>query len=404
MRKAIASSVNRFRVAKISPKDCHLRTSFVNCGPAIATRFEVSGGSVFFPVRLRRDDRDLRRIDVITSPFHGATRDPLKLHIVKFGRVRGDTKKGQSVSEIIRSFPNITSATTFQGSLVIEKKKPSRGHFFLSNMRVPGVGRFSARKTSKNPIKVVGPSFVHRISFCSTTCPTTHKGTLDSILSFGLRSKGGRGFSLQKIVKTSSVKFSTGKPTNGGAACRISVHHSCLRFLFSVVKLPFLPAFASTRFGIGRAFSQGGRLTVLKLKTVSSVGLGANVRSVDRGGRCVLTCLPIIGRGACALKTICGRCSNGGVCSLVIDQDRLGGGGVGCESGSRDSRRGLALGCHSSRVRGGLHDRGVFHFPFFQLGINKGLRCTACAGHACRGRFAAVPEIVGCRASLKLLG
>lgn len=355
--KDMASSVKRFAVRRIPPNVCHLRTSTMKCGAALASRCVLSAEGLGVSVRVRRGPARLRNIAVATSPFQHSLRDPMKLHVVKLRRVRGDPKTGHSVSHMIRSCPNMTfSPTKCHGSLVMQNNSPSRGHFCLSKIRVPGVGRFDARNTSNNPMNVVGTSFVERMGFCAKTFPTSQNGSLDSILSFGLHSKSVRQGSLGTALNTSRMSLTSGKRLNGGASCLISIHRSCLRFLFSVLKLPLLPAFASTRFGLGAHFSRHGRLAMLNLTNVSGVGLGADLR--NRGTRCVLDCLPGVRRRAFALKTICHRCTKTRMRSIIVDRDCLGGHGAGCLRGSRSARRGLALQLHSMRRRAGLELRG----------------------------------------------
>lgn len=353
-----ASTGKGFLVARIPPNVCHLRTSFLKCGARLAPRCQMGRIAPCMRVRLRRRGTSLGRIIIATSPFRGMPRDPIDLQIVNLRRVRGTPNTGQSVSGIMRGCPKMTfSPVNCHGSLVIQKNNPSRGHFCLSKMRVPGVGRFDARKTSKNPIKLVSTSLVHDIGFCDKTFPTSGNGTLDDMLSFDLHSKSVRHGSLGTALNTSRISLDSGKRVNGGASCLISMHRSCLRTLFGVLNLPFLPTCASTSFGVGAHFSDRGRLALLNLKKVSHVGLGLKVR--NRSTRCVLDCLPRVGRRACAMKNICHRCSRQRIRSVMLDRDCLGGHGMGCHSGSRDDRRGLALQLNSVRRRAGLHVRGA---------------------------------------------
>lgn len=358
--KTSASSLNAFGVRRMPPNVCDLRTSYVKCRAISAPRCVISTSAPFVRVRVRRSTGLLGAMIIIPSPFQQDVRDPIDVHVVNLRRVRGDPKTGQSISHVMHSCPNISfSPVNCHGSLVIQNNSPSRGHFCVSNVRVPGVGRFTARNTSKKPMDVIGTSLVHRVAFCANTFPTGHSKTLDSILSFHLGSKGPSGRTFGTAVNTSRISLDKTNRLKRHAACLFSTHRSCLRLLFGTLKLPFLPGFVSKRFGAGAHFGRRDRLALLNLTNVSGVGLGAS--RGKRSTRCLLDCLPAVRRRAFALKTSCERCGKERMRSLVLDRGCLGGHGLGCHGGSSSSRSGLALHLHSARRGAALHFRGRAH-------------------------------------------
>ncbi len=356
---AIASATNIFLFRRIPPNVASFQIITCNFIPFRAPRCVISTMAPRIGIRLRRSIGSLKMLAIHPHSCNGAPRSPVKIRIVKIHRVRGDPKTNESVSQVIHNCPNITfSPINCHGSLVIHKNNPSRGHFCVSKVRVPGVGRFTARKTANKPIDVIGTSLIERVGFCAKTFPTSHSKTVDSILSFHLGRKFARHRSIGTALKTSRTTLDKDKRVKGGAACLCSVHRSCLRLLFGVVNLPFLPGFVSKRIGIGAGLAPHSRLAFVTLNNVSHVRLGVSLGNRDRDSSCVLDCLPGVRRRACAINTDCGRCKNGRVRAIILDRGCRGGGGLGCHSGSRDIRRGLVFHLRSTRRGAALHTRG----------------------------------------------
>jgi hypothetical protein len=262
-----------FTLTKIEPGFYQLKVSAVGYNTYVSETFrttKAAGATINIPLQ----EADIRLEEVTVKPnfFQKKEESPTSLRTIGIDEIEKNPGGNRDITKVIQSFPGVSSASAFRNDVIVRGGGPSENKFYLDGVEIPNLNHFATQGASGGPAGIINVDFIREVDFYSGAFPATYSNAMSSVLAFSQKNANTEKPKFRTTIGASDLAFSSEGPINEKTTYLASVRRSYLQFLFSALKLPFLPTYNDFQFKVK---------TKINAKTeLSFIGLGAYDNSV----------------------------------------------------------------------------------------------------------------------------
>jgi len=258
-----------FELNNVNPGFQNLRISYIGYKTAIYRDVLVTRSQVAFAtVVLEPDSRQLNEFNVRSSPFNKTQESPVSLRTIGLAEIERNPGGNRDISNVLRSFPGVGSTPAFRNDIIIRGGAPSENRFFLDGVEVPLINHFQTQGASGGPVGIINVNLIREVDFLSGAFPANRGNALSSILEFKQIDGNRDKWKFRGTIGSSDAAVAADGPIGQKSSLIVSARASYLQFLFSALKLPFLPTYYDMQFKFKYAIDERRELTVLGLGAI----------------------------------------------------------------------------------------------------------------------------------------
>jgi hypothetical protein len=282
-----------FMFTGIKPGFTELRASCIGFKPYISEAIMVTNSKqVNLDILLEESEVQISEVVIKASPFRKKIESPLSARIIGIDEIERNPGGNRDISKVIQSFPGVASTPAFRNDVIVRGGGPNENRFYIDNVEIPYLNHFSTQGASGGPVGIINIDFVRSVDFLSGAFPASKGNALSSVLNFSLADGNKDKMKYRTILGASDLGLTVDGPTGKNSSLIMSVRRSYLQFLFSALKLPFLPTYTDFQFKYKVRIDDKNELTFLGLGAKDDFSLNLKANETDFQ-RYILNYIPV---------------------------------------------------------------------------------------------------------------
>lgn len=233
-----------YLIENIEPGFIRLEISVLGYARKLSPQIQIiSNRKSSLDISLAKTSTQLKEVVVESDPFERPDETPLSMQTIGVTEIEKAAGANRDVSRVIQSFPGVASNPAFRNDIIIRGGAPNENRFYLDEIEVPNINHFQTQGASGGPVGMINVNLIREVDFYSGAFPANRGNMLSSLLSFK-QLDGNKDKLKGKITLGSSdLGLTLDGPIGKKTTFVFSARQSYLQFLFSALKLPFLPTY-----------------------------------------------------------------------------------------------------------------------------------------------------------------
>jgi hypothetical protein len=312
-----------FMFTGIKPGFTELRASCIGFKPYISEAIMVTNSKqVNLDILLEESEVQISEVVVKASPYRKKIESPLSARIIGIDEIERNPGGNRDISKVIQSFPGVASTPAFRNDVIVRGGGPNENRFYIDNVEIPYLNHFSTQGASGGPVGIINVDFVRSVDFISGAFPASKGNALSSILNFTLADGNKDKMKYRTILGASDLGLTVDGPTGKHSSLILSVRRSYLQFLFSALKLPFLPTYTDFQFKYKVRLDDKNELTILGLGAKDDFSLNLKANETDFQ-RYILDYIPVQNQYSYVFGTVWKHFRDNGYDTWVVSRNYL---------------------------------------------------------------------------------
>lgn len=268
-----------YQISGLEPKLYNVEAT--SLGFRKATVYEVqtfNNRPVFVNIEMMEDAQLLEAVDIVASPFSKKEEAPVSMRTIGVSEIERNPGGNRDISRVIQSLPGVASSPSFRNDIIIRGGAPNENRFYLDGIEVPNINHFATQGASGGPVGLINVNFIDEVEFYSGAFPANRGNALSSVFDFTQKDGNPENIKANFTVGSSDYGLTLDGPLGKKTTYILSVRRSYLQFLFSVLKLPFLPIYNDSQFKIKTRIDAKNEISIIGLGALDQFELneGAN--------------------------------------------------------------------------------------------------------------------------------
>jgi hypothetical protein len=281
-----------FIIKGLEPGYIRLAATSIGFDPYISEEFYLTNAKkVRIDVPLQEGHVAIGEVTVKASPFRRQEESPVSLRRIEISEIEKNPGGNRDISKVIQSFPGVGSGVSFRNDVIVRGGGPSENRFYLDGVEIPNLNHFATQGASGGPVGIINVDFIRGVDFYSGAFPANRGNSLSSVLEFRQIDGNAEKLKFRGSVGASDLALTLDGPAGKNTTFIASVRRSYLKFLFSALKLPFLPTYNDFQFKVKTKLNSKNELSFIGIGAFdhSSLNLSADETA---GQRYILGYLP----------------------------------------------------------------------------------------------------------------
>lgn len=268
--KGVTSNLNgEFEINNVNLGFQNIKVSYIGYKSLIYRDILVTRSqAASVNISLEPDSRQLDEFNLRPSPFNKTQESPVSLRTIGLAEIERNPGGNRDISNVLRSFPGVGSTPSFRNDIIIRGGAPSENRFFLDGVEVPLINHFQTQGASGGPVGIINVNLIREVDFLSGAFPANRGNALSSVLEFKQIDGNKEKWKFRGTIGSSDAAVAADGPIGKKASLIVSARTSYLQFLFSALKLPFLPTYYDMQFKFKYAIDDRRELTILGLGAI----------------------------------------------------------------------------------------------------------------------------------------
>ncbi len=241
---------------------------------------------------LLKTDMQLGEVTVTKSLFRKPEESPVSLRNIGISEIETSPGANRDISKVIQSFPGVQSTPAFRNDIIIRGGGPSESRFFLDGVEVPNINHFATQGASGGPVGIINADLLREANYYSGAFPASRGNALSGVFEFSQRDGNHERGKGQLSVGASEIAAMVDGPAGTNTTYIVSVRRSYLKFLFSLLELPFLPTFNDVQFKVKIKPDSRNEITLTGLGALDQFSLNTGIKQPDDQQKFILSTLP----------------------------------------------------------------------------------------------------------------
>jgi hypothetical protein len=282
---AVTDFDGKYSLSGIKPGFVELRVSSIGFKPFISGALMVTNShQENLDIPLEEAEISIGEVVIKASPFTKKIETPVSARIIGIDEIEKNPGGNRDISKVIQSYPGVASTPAFRNDVIVRGGGPNENRFYVDNVEIPYLNHFSTQGSSGGPVGIINVDFVQSVDFLSGAFPASKGNALSSILNFTFIDGNKDKMNYRATLGASDLGLTINGPTGERSSLLLSLRRSYLQFLFSALKLPFLPTYTDFQLKYKIRLDPKNELSVIGLgaKDDFSLNLKANDTELQR--------------------------------------------------------------------------------------------------------------------------
>lgn len=282
-----------FQFSNLNPGFMRIQASFIGYNTAVSPEIEVKNAKVAtIEIRMEKRETQLDEVKVTASPYRKTEESPVSLKTIGIAEIEKSPGANRDISKVIQSFAGVLSSPSFRNDIIIRGGGPSESRFYLDGVEVPNINHFATQGASGGAVGILNADLIREVNYFSGAFPSNRGNALSGIFEFGQIDGNTDKLKFKGSLGASEVSATVDGPLSDKTTFIVSARRSYLKFLFTALKLPFLPTFNDMQFKVRTRIDAKNELTFVGLGAIDVNELNLDIKNPDDQQKYILSQLP----------------------------------------------------------------------------------------------------------------
>lgn len=185
----------------------------------------------------------------------------------------------RDISKIVQSLPGVITIPGFRNDIVIRGGAPSENKFYLDGIEIPVINHFQSQGGTGGPVGLLNVNLIKEVNLYTGAFPINYGNGTSGVFDFQQIQGNKEKIKFRGTVGSSDAGITLDGPLGKKKKTTflLSVRQSYLQFLFSAIKLPFLPNYIDYQAKVNVKLNDKNELTFLTVGAVDFFRLNEKV-------------------------------------------------------------------------------------------------------------------------------
>jgi len=282
-----------FTFIDVEPGFKRLVVSLIGFQTAVSEEFQVQGNQTsFINVGMSQTLIQLGEVTVRQNFAAKKIESPISVLSVGVQEIEKTAGATRDVSKVIQTLPGVGATDPNRNDLIVRGGGPSENVFYLDGIEIPTINHFATQGSSGGSIGVLNPDFIQNIDFYTGAFPAGKVNALSSVMDIKQKDGSKDRLHTKLSVGASDAALTLDGPLSKNTTFIISARQSYLQFLFSALKLPFLPTYNDFQVKVKTKIDQKNEITFLGIGAIDDDALNTGIKNPTEKQAYILSYLP----------------------------------------------------------------------------------------------------------------
>ncbi len=218
---------------------------------------------------------------------------PVSLQKLSIQEIERSPGANRDISKVIQGLPGVASSPSFRNDVIVRGGGPGENRFYLDGVEIPYLNHFSTQGASGGPVGIINVDFIREVQLYTGSFPAARGNALSSVMELRQVDGNRERFGGRLSLGSSDLALTLNGPVTRNSSLILSVRRSYLQFLFSALKLPFLPTYNDYQVKYRIDLDKKNQLTFISIGALDRNKLNTGIANPDAFQRYVLQYLPV---------------------------------------------------------------------------------------------------------------
>jgi hypothetical protein len=272
---------------------------------------------------MEKQDQQIDEVTVTASPFRKTEESPVSLKTIGIAEIEKSPGANRDISQVIKSFAGVLSSPSFRNDIIIRGGGPSESRFYLDGIEVPNINHFATQGASGGAVGILNADFLREVNYYSGAFPADRGNALSGVFEFSQVDGNKDKLRYRGALGASEISVTLDGPLGDKTSFIVSARRSYLKFLFTALKLPFLPTFNDMQFKVKTRFDAKNELTFIGLGAIDLNELNLDIKNPDDQQKYILSQLPVNNQWSYTFGAVYKRYRDKSYQTLAVSQSHL---------------------------------------------------------------------------------
>ncbi len=283
-----------YTISKVEPGYARLIATSVGFKKFTSDDFLVTNSKTSdMNIGLHEQVTTLAQVEIKPSVVQRNEEVPVSLQKLTIQEIERSPGSNRDISKVIQSLPGVASSPSFRNDVIVRGGGPSENRFYLDGVEIPYLNHFSTQGSSGGPIGIINVDFIREVQLYSSAFPTARGNALSSVMDLRQVDGNKEKFGGRISLGSSDLALTLNGPITKNSSLIFSVRRSYLQFLFSALKLPFLPTYNDYQFKYKIDLGKRDQLSVISIGALDHNKLNTGIADPDAFQNYILQSLPV---------------------------------------------------------------------------------------------------------------
>jgi len=283
-----------FTLSGLKPGYVSLTASFIGYETTVSRDVLVSNAKVaYVEIALPQSSKQIDEVVVKTSYFKKTEESPLSLKSIGLTEIESNPGSNRDISKVIQSFPGVGASSISRNDIIIRGGGPSESRFFLDGVEIPYLNHFATQGASGGSNGIINADFISGVNFYSGAFPASRGNALSGVFDFTQINGNHDKIKTRASLGASDMSITLDGPLGEKSDFIVSFRRSYLKFLFSMLGLPFLPTYNDYQLKYRYKIGNKDEFTLISIGALDLFKLNTGIKSPTPEQEYLLTSLPI---------------------------------------------------------------------------------------------------------------
>ena len=234
----------------------------------------------------------LETVEIKPSAISRKEESPIALQKLTIQEIEKSPGSNRDISKVIQSLPGVASSVSYRNDIIVRGGGPSENRYYLDGIEIPYINHFATQGASGGPVGIINVDFIREVDLYTGAFLASRGNALSSVLEMRQIDGNKDKFGGRITLGASDFGFTLNGPVTKNSSMIFSVRRSYLQFLFSLLKLPFLPTYNDYQFKYKINLDQHNQLSVISIGALDKSKLNTGIKDPDEQQRYILGYLP----------------------------------------------------------------------------------------------------------------
>jgi outer membrane receptor for ferrienterochelin and colicin len=289
----ISDSTGNYSFSGIMPGYYKLAAFSVGFENTVTEEFHVTNaGAVYIDISMKEKSVEIDQVVVKASAFKRSEESPVSLKSIGISVIERSPGGNRDISRVIQALPGVASGVSYRNDLIVRGGGPSENKFLLDGMEIPNLNHFGTQGASGGSVGIINSDFLREVDLYTGSFPANRGNALSSVLELKLIDGNQDEMRYRTAIGASEIALSASGPLGKKSTLLFSIRRSYLQFLFSALKLPFLPTFNDYTLKVKTRLDQKNELTFLSIGSLDKSVLNTTIENPTEEQQYILNYLP----------------------------------------------------------------------------------------------------------------
>ena len=382
-----SDSAGNFVLRKVDPGYIRLAVSVLGYEKKITEDFLVTKSHpVFFDISLNESEVNLETVVVRPSITERKEDSPLSVQSLSIQEIEKSPGANRDISKVIQSLPGVAQTVSYRNDIIVRGGGPSENRFYLDGVEIPNLNHFATQGSSGGSVGIINVDFIRQVDLYSSSFQARRGNTLSSVLEMtqieGNKEKFGGRFTLG----SSDIGLTLNGPIGRNSTLMVSVRRSYLQFLFSLLKLPFLPTYNDYQVKYKWNITPKDQISLISIGSLDNSKLNTGIKDPDETQRYLLGYLPNYNQWSYTIGLVYRHFRKNGNDTWVLSRNMLNNESTKY-SGNIESPDSLLFSLKSQEIENKLRYEGVTDLQNWKITYGAGLEYAKYNNHTYQKLF-----------------